>query len=141
MRNLISALLISNVLVQAADLRGLVGTWNSLPQYDGRPQVTLRIVWKDHQPVASLRMLGLTHNGQDDATLDAALRNIRWTGAALKFELVVPGDAGKSEWELKPDVNGFARLTLLSDNGVPAHEPPIFPMKQVRKRRFRGTGL
>jgi len=133
MRDLIYALLISQVFVQAADLRGIAGTWNSLPQFEGKPQVTLHIVLRDHQPKASLRMLGLTHNGKDDATLDAALQNLRWNGAALRFEVVVPGEVGKSEWELRPDANGFARLMLLSDNGVPAAAPPIFPMKQVRR--------
>src|SRR4051812_42616740 len=118
MRNLIYALLVSQVILQAADLRTLAGTWHSLPQFEGRPQVTLQIVMRDHQPKASLRMLGLTHNGKDDSTLDAALGNVSWSGATLRFELVVPGEPGKSEWELKPDSNGFARLMVLSANGV-----------------------
>ncbi len=134
MRDLVSAILISQAIVYAADLRSLTGTWHSLPQFEGKPQVTLQIVMKDKQPSASLRMLGLTHDGKDDATLDAALHNLRWNGSVLRFELCVPGEPGSSEWELRPDSSGAARLMLISDNGVRATEPPIFPMKQVRKR-------
>jgi hypothetical protein len=111
----------------------IVGVWKSINNINNEPQAVVTVNKSEKQLEGKFVFRGLTHNGQENVTLELPITNASFDGTAFSFRVTFPGtEKMVTDWELKLRKDDEAAFDMVKENDKPAEDAPSFVMKRAR---------
>ena len=113
----------------------IVGTWNSLNEINGAPQVVLEIKRTGKQYGGKFVFRGLTVNGKEDVTVELQITNASFEGNTFSFRAMFPEPEKKvTDWRLNLHSDDEADFEITREEDKPVENSISFVMKRSRTR-------
>lgn len=111
----------------------IVGVWKSINNTNNEPQAVVTVNRSEKQLEGKFVLRGLTHDGQENVTVELTITNASFDGTTLSFRVTFPGpEKIVTDWELKLRNDDEAAFDMVKENGEPAEDAPSFVMKRAR---------